>query len=67
MAEIALSLVMRLVQEISARLLLDASVLAQKEASLLRSVPGNIRYGVTTPHLSSLCSEGACGIAPENF
>ncbi|OEL24297.1 hypothetical protein BAE44_0014683 [Dichanthelium oligosanthes] len=43
MAEIALSLVMRLVQEISARLLLDASVLAEKEATLLRSVPGNIR------------------------
>uniref|UniRef100_A0A0A9AW87 NB-ARC domain-containing protein n=1 Tax=Arundo donax TaxID=35708 RepID=A0A0A9AW87_ARUDO len=44
MAEIALSLVMRLVQEISARLLLDISVLAEREASLLRSVPGNIRY-----------------------
>ncbi|RLM60436.1 hypothetical protein C2845_PM14G06020 [Panicum miliaceum] len=44
MAEIALSLVMRLVQEISARLLLDAPVLAEKDAALLRSVPGNIRY-----------------------
>ncbi|PUZ50694.1 hypothetical protein GQ55_6G078800 [Panicum hallii var. hallii] len=44
MAEIALSLVMRLVQEISARLLLDASMLAEKDAALLRSVPGNIRY-----------------------
>ena len=48
MEKIALSLVMRLVQKISARLLLDASALAE-EAALLWSVPGNIRY--CTPFL----------------
>ena len=47
MEKIALSLVMRLVQKI-ARLLLDASALAE-EAALLWSVPGNIRY--CTPFL----------------
>lgn len=43
MAEIALSLAMRLVQEISARILQEIFMAAEKEAALLRDVPENTR------------------------
>lgn len=43
MAEIALSLAMRLVQEIAARILQEMFIAAKEEAALLRDVPENTR------------------------